>query len=132
MHCDTVWQNARLLTMIPGAEPVADGLVAARDGRIIYAGSAAGAAQFEPAEIVDCQRRWITPALIGGPCRDVRCDSRKPAIGDLDPHVAGPSAGQQGFGKVQAGAHCGLAQGSGFWLYTALSNCLYILAIHKA
>ena len=64
MHCDTVWQNARLLTMIPGAEPVADGLVAARDGRIIYAGSAAGAARFEPAETVDCQGRWITPALI--------------------------------------------------------------------
>ena len=64
MHCDTVWQNARLLTMIPGAEPVADGLVAARDGRIIYAGSAAGAPQFEPAETADCQRRWITPALI--------------------------------------------------------------------
>ena len=64
MHCDTVWQNARLLTMIPGAEPVADGLVAARDGRIIYAGSAAGAPRFEPAETVDCQGRWITPALI--------------------------------------------------------------------
>jgi imidazolonepropionase len=64
MHCDTVWQNARVLTMIPGAEPVADGLVAVGDGRIVFAGPAADAPQFEPAELVDCQDRWITPALI--------------------------------------------------------------------
>ena len=64
MHCDTVWRNARLLTMIPGAEPIADGLVAASDGRIVYAGPSAGAPAFEPTEVVDCQGRWITPALI--------------------------------------------------------------------
>ena len=64
MHCDTVWRNARLLTMIPGAEPIADGLVAASDGRIVYAGPSAGAPAFEQTEVVDCQGRWITPALI--------------------------------------------------------------------
>ena len=64
MHCDTVWRNARLLTMIPGAEPIADGLVAALDGRIVFAGAAADAPPFEPAEMIDCQGRWITPALI--------------------------------------------------------------------
>ena len=64
MHCDSVWQNAQLLTMIPGAAPIADGLVAARAGRIVYAGTAADAPAFEPAAVVDCQGRWITPALI--------------------------------------------------------------------
>ncbi len=64
MHCDTVWRNARLLTMIPGASPIADGLVAARDGRIVFAGPAADVPAFESAQVVDCQRRWITPALI--------------------------------------------------------------------
>ena len=64
MFCDTVWRNARLLTMIPGAEPIADGLVAALDGRIVFAGPAAEAPQFEPAESIDCRGRWITPALI--------------------------------------------------------------------
>ena len=64
MHCDTVWRNARLLTMIPGAEPIADGVVAAHDGRIVFAGSATDAPAFKLAEVVDCQGRWITPALI--------------------------------------------------------------------
>ena len=64
MHCDTVWQNARLLTMIPGATPVANGVIAARDGRIVYAGPAAEAPAFEAAESADCLGRWITPALI--------------------------------------------------------------------
>ena len=64
MHCDTVWQNARLLTMIPGAAPVADGVIAATGGRIVYAGPAADAPAFEAAESVDCLGRWITPALI--------------------------------------------------------------------
>ena len=64
MHCDTVWQNARLLTMVSGAKPVHDGLIAARDGRILYAGPSDQAPQLEPAETFDCQNRWITPALI--------------------------------------------------------------------
>jgi len=64
MHCDTVWRNARLLTMLPGAAPVAEGLIAAQAGRIVYAGPAAAAPAFEAVESTDCQGRWITPALI--------------------------------------------------------------------
>ena len=64
MHCDTVWQNAQVLTMIPGASPIGDGLVAALNGRIVFAGPAAAAPALEPAAVVDCQDRWITPALI--------------------------------------------------------------------
>ena len=68
MHCDTVWRNARLLTMAPcagaGAGAVLSGLIAARAGRIIYAGAAADAPVFEASESIDCQGRWITPGLI--------------------------------------------------------------------
>ena len=64
MHCDTVWQNAQVLTMIPGSAPIADGVVAALNGRIVFAGPAADAPALEPAAVVDCQGRWITPALI--------------------------------------------------------------------
>ena len=64
MHCDTVWRNARLLTMSPGAVTIADGLVAAQGGRIVFAGAAADAPPFEPVATADCQGRWITPALI--------------------------------------------------------------------
>ncbi len=42
-----------------------DGLVASRDGRIVYAGSFAGApAALDALEVIDCERRWITPGLI--------------------------------------------------------------------
>ena len=60
MLADTVWTNARLLTM--AGPPVLGGAVAARDGRIVYAGSAAGA----PGAVrsVDCAGRWITPGLV--------------------------------------------------------------------
>ena len=64
MRCDTLWQDARLLTMVPGATPVADGVIAATDGRIVYAGPAANAPAFEARQQIDCGGRWITPALI--------------------------------------------------------------------
>ncbi|HVI33990.1 imidazolonepropionase [Phenylobacterium sp.] len=67
MRCDRVWRNARLATMAPGRPglgEVEDGLVAARGGRIVYAGPAAGAASLEAADTVDCEGRWVTPGLI--------------------------------------------------------------------
>ena len=64
MRCDTLWLNARLLTMIPGAAPVADGVIAARDGRIVYAGPRAEAPTFTASAQIDCGERLITPALI--------------------------------------------------------------------
>ena len=66
---DTVWLNARLATLVegrPGLGIVEPGAIAARDGRIAFVGpehelpSAARAA----ARLVDCEGRWITPALI--------------------------------------------------------------------
>ena len=64
MRCDTLWLNARLLTMIPGATPVADGVIAASAGRIVYAGPRADAPAFTAGEQIDCGARWVTPALI--------------------------------------------------------------------
>jgi imidazolonepropionase len=54
--------------MVPGRDSpglIDDGLVACRDGRIVYAGPLAGApADLDALEVIDCQRRWITPGLI--------------------------------------------------------------------
>ncbi|MFQ3896625.1 imidazolonepropionase [Sphingobium sp. R-7] len=67
MRCDTVWRNARLATMAQdsdGIGAVNDGLIAAAQGRIIYAGEARHAHAFDAAQTVDCEGRWITPGLI--------------------------------------------------------------------
>jgi imidazolonepropionase len=66
---DTVWLNARLATLIegrPGLGVVESGAIGARAGRIAFVGpedelpSGARAAE----RLVDCEGRWITPALI--------------------------------------------------------------------
>jgi len=68
MRCDRIWRNARLATMAPGRDGlgvIEDGIVACREGRIAYAGAAERApAALDALEIIDCQRRWITPGLI--------------------------------------------------------------------
>ncbi|MBH0111857.1 imidazolonepropionase [Novosphingobium sp. YJ-S2-02] len=69
MHCDRLWTRARLATMAPGddAQPmgiVEDGMIAASDGVIVYAGPAKDAPRFEAGETIDCAGRWITPGLI--------------------------------------------------------------------
>jgi imidazolonepropionase len=66
--CDRLWRNARLATMAAGrAEPygaIDNGVIAARDGRIVFAGAQADAPRFDTSETVDCGGRWITPGLI--------------------------------------------------------------------
>ena len=67
MKCDRVWRGARLATMAaaqPGLGIVENGLIAAKDGRIVYAGAAADAPRLDAAETIDCAGRWITPGLI--------------------------------------------------------------------
>ena len=64
-----LWRNARLATMAEGAAGlgvVEHGAVAARDGRIVYAGPESGmpAALAQGADTIDCEGRWITPGLI--------------------------------------------------------------------
>ena len=67
MRCDTIWQNARLCTLaahMPGLGVVDDGVIAADQGRIVFAGAASSAPAFEAGHTIDCAGRWITPGLI--------------------------------------------------------------------
>ncbi|UVO49599.1 imidazolonepropionase [Sphingomonas sp. SUN019] len=67
MRCDTIWRGARLATMASDASGIGrieDGVIAASDGRIIYAGAAADAPALDAATVHDCAGRWITPGLI--------------------------------------------------------------------
>jgi imidazolonepropionase len=70
MRCDRIWRHARLATLAPdrpGLGEIEDGVIAALDGRIAFAGAAAEVpADLDAAEIVDCEGRWITPGLIDG------------------------------------------------------------------
>jgi imidazolonepropionase len=62
-----LWHNARLATLAEGRAGlgiVEDGLIAERDGRIVYAGEAGEAPRLEAALRIDCEGRWITPGLI--------------------------------------------------------------------
>ncbi|HEY5203365.1 MAG TPA: imidazolonepropionase, partial [Roseiarcus sp.] len=66
---DTVWLNARLATFAPartGLGIIESGAIAAAQGRIVFAGAQheLPTARRNGARIVDCEGRWITPALI--------------------------------------------------------------------
>jgi imidazolonepropionase len=66
---DTVWLNARLATLAPtqlGLGIIESGAVAAREGRIAFAGRQRELPTTlrDRARVVDCEGRWITPALI--------------------------------------------------------------------
>ena len=62
MQADTIWTNARLATMAPGAAAIDAGCIAAKDGRIVHVGPAEDAPG--AARTVDCDGRWITPGLV--------------------------------------------------------------------
>lgn len=66
MQIDRLWRNARLATMAgEGLGIVEGGAVAARDGRIAFAGPERDLpAGLRPSETIDCGGRWITPGLI--------------------------------------------------------------------
>jgi imidazolonepropionase len=70
MRCDRIWRHARLATLAPdrpGLGEIEHGVIAALDGRIVYAGATADAPiDLDAAEIIDCEDRWITPGLIDG------------------------------------------------------------------
>src|ERR1700758_570242 len=65
---DRVWHRCRLATLSPRREGlgiVEDGMIAASDGIIVYAGPKADAPTgLDPAERTDCEGRWITPGLV--------------------------------------------------------------------
>ena len=62
---DAIWRNARLCTLAgPELGVVEHGLVAAKAGRIVYAGPAADAPALQAGTTHDCVGRWITPGLV--------------------------------------------------------------------
>ncbi|QTH23544.1 imidazolonepropionase [Rhizorhabdus wittichii] len=65
MRCDRLWRDARLATMAGNSLGIVeDGVVAASEGRILYAGPAADAPAFDPERAETLDGRWITPGLI--------------------------------------------------------------------
>jgi imidazolonepropionase len=68
MLCDRLWYNARLMTLAvasPGLGVVEDGVIAAKAGRIVYAGPASDApAGLDAQERVRLDGRWVLPGLI--------------------------------------------------------------------
>ncbi|MFA5963424.1 MAG: imidazolonepropionase [Sphingomonas sp.] len=65
MRCETVWSDARLLTMAGNRPGVIErGLVAAANGRILYAGPVEDSPGWQASETIACDGRWITPGLI--------------------------------------------------------------------
>ena len=67
MLCDRIWTDARLATLSeagPGLGIVEDGLVAARGGTILYAGSRRDAPpELAARETTRLDGRWVTPPL---------------------------------------------------------------------
>src|SRR5215472_11929846 len=61
----TIWRSARLATLAsaaPGVGIVEPGAVVARGERIVFAGPEAEAP--DAGRVIDCEGRWITPALV--------------------------------------------------------------------
>lgn len=87
MQADTLWTDARLATMADGGLGVVeDGAVAAKDGRIVFAGPAADAPA--AARTVRCAGRWITPGLIDCHTHIVHGGDR---AGEFEARLAGAS-----------------------------------------
>ena len=65
---DRIWHNARLATVrgdLPELGVIEHGMIAARDGRIVFAGSRSDfPSDADAAERIDCAGRWITPGLV--------------------------------------------------------------------
>ncbi|WP_296105471.1 imidazolonepropionase [uncultured Agrobacterium sp.] len=65
----SLWRNARIATLDPsrdGLGIIEGGTIAAKDGRIVFVGpeSELPSTVIDQAKTVDCEGRWITPALI--------------------------------------------------------------------
>jgi imidazolonepropionase len=68
MHCDRIWRNAHLATLAPeraGLGMVEHGLIACRDGLIVFAGPERDApAGIDALQVIDCEGRLVTPGFI--------------------------------------------------------------------
>ncbi len=59
-----IWRNCRLLIMTAGSTLIDDGVVVARNGRIVFAGAASAAPAVPDADTIDVGGRLMTPAPI--------------------------------------------------------------------
>lgn len=62
-----IWRNARLATMaegLAGIGVIERGAVAAKEGKIVFAGPETELPNIAGAEMIDCEGRWITPGLV--------------------------------------------------------------------
>jgi imidazolonepropionase len=68
MHYDKLWLDARLVTVradLPGLGIIENGAIAAKDGRIVFAGIQSDLPSgWSAAEIIQLDGRWVTPGLI--------------------------------------------------------------------
>jgi len=91
---DTLWYNAALATMTPGGRPygaIADGALAARDGRIVWVGPRSaldGPPERLAEHAIDAHGAWITPGLIDPHTHLVFGGDR---VADFERRVAGES-----------------------------------------
>ncbi len=91
---DALWYNASLATMTPGGAPygtIADGAIAARDGRIAWVGprsELADAPERLAERAIDAGGAWITPGLIDPHTHVVFGGDR---VADFERRVAGES-----------------------------------------
>ena len=87
-----IWRNARLATVVEGAEKLGlleRGAVASVDGRIVFAGAEPDLpAGLADAEVVDCEGRLITPGLIDCHSHLVHAGNR---AGEFEMRLAGAS-----------------------------------------
>ncbi len=65
MHCDTLWSNVHLITLQgDGLGIIANGELAARDGRIVHVGAAGSSTHLLPVQRIDGGGRWVSPGLV--------------------------------------------------------------------